>query len=273
MTRPRPLTACLWAGYLFLYAPIALVVLYSFNSSTLVTVWGGWSLRWYGRLLSDRAILDAAWLSLRVAAVSASLAVVLGTMAGVALARHGRFRGRGLLSGLVVAPMVMPEVIIGLASLLLFVSLGVGRGFWTIVIAHVSFTTSVVSVVVRARLAGFDRSLEEAAQDLGAAPLRVFLDVTLPLIAPAVVAGWLLAFTLSVDQLVISSFVSGPQATTLPMIVYSKVRLGLTPDVNALATLIVAAVGAVTLCAGVVAGRGGRRPARPLAVPPDPGRG
>ncbi len=266
MTRPRALTAFLWAGYLFLYAPIALVVLYSFNASALVTVWGGWSLRWYGRLLSDRAILDAAWLSLRVAAISASLAGVLGTMAAVALARHGRFRGRALLSGLVVAPMVMPEVIIGLASLLLFVSLGVGRGFWTIVIAHVSFTTSVVCVVVRARLASFDRSLEEAAQDLGAGPLRVFADVTLPLIGPAVVAGWLLAFTLSVDQLVISSFVSGPQSTTLPMIVYSKVRLGLTPDVNALATLIVGVVGVVTVAAGVLAGGRGR--VRRVGAPP-----
>ncbi len=257
--RSRLLTLCLAAGYLFLYAPIALVVLYSFNSSALVTVWAGWSLRWYGQLLADPAILGAAWLSLRVGAVAASLATLLGTLAGMALARHGRFAGRGLLSGLVVAPMVMPDVIIGLASLLLFVELGLGRGFWTIVAAHVTFTTSVVSVVVRARLAEFDVSLEEAAQDLGAPPWRVFLGVTLPLIAPAVLAGWLLAFTLSADELVITSFVSGPQATTLPMLVYSKVRLGLTPDVNALATLVVALVGVVTLAAGWLSSRRGAR--------------
>jgi putrescine transport system permease protein len=237
-------------GFAFLYVPILLLVLYSFNASQLVTVWGGFSTRWYGALFRNEALLDATWVTIRIAFLTACVATVLGTLAAVALVRYGRFRGRTLFTGLVYAPMVMPEVITGLALLLLFVSIGLDRGFWTVTLAHITFTMCFVTVVVQSRLVTFDRSLEEAALDLGATPLRAFLTVTLPLIAPAVGAGFLLAFTLSLDDLVIASFTSGPGATTLPMRIYSQVRLGVTPEINAASTLL---IGIVTIGAVAVA--------------------
>ena len=246
--RPVFVLSVLAFGYAFLYVPLVSVVVYSFNDSRLATVWGGFSTRWYGELLRNQQVLDAAWLSLRVAFSTATFATVLGTMAGLVLARFGRFRGRTLFSGMVTSPLVMPEVVTGLSLLLLFVTLQqltgwpAQRGFSTITIAHTTFATAYVTVIVQSRLSAMDESLEEAAMDLGGRPLRVVLDITLPLIAPAMVAGWLLAFTLSLDDLVIASFVSGPGGSTLPMVIFSKVRLGVTPDINALATLIIAIV-------------------------------
>jgi putrescine transport system permease protein len=229
-------------GLAFLYLPIGILVIYSFNASRLVTVWGGWSTRWYAELFDDAAMLEAAGVSLRVAALSASIATVLGTLAAVALTRAGRFRGRTLFTALVYAPLVMPEVITGLSLLLLFVAVDLDRGFWTVTIAHTTLTLCFVAVLVQSRLVTFDRSLEEAAMDLGCPPGRTFLAVTLPLIWPAVAAGWMLAFTLSLDDLVIASFTTGPGATTLPMRIYSQVRLGVKPEINAICTLMIAAV-------------------------------
>jgi putrescine transport system permease protein len=235
-------------GLAFLYVPILSMVIFSFNNSRLVTVWDAANsptLKWYVALLSNGPILRAAWLSIRVAASAATGAVVLGTLVGIVLARFGPFRGRTLLSAMTTAPLVMPEVITGLSLLLLFVALEQligwprGRGMLTIILAHITFTMSYVAVVVQSRLAGFDESLEEAAMDLGARPVTVFLRITLPLIVPAVVSGWLLAFTISWDDVVVSQFVAGPSSTTLPMVIFSKVRLGVSPDVNALATLMV----------------------------------
>jgi putrescine transport system permease protein len=242
-------------GYAFLYVPIFSVIAYSFNKSRLVTVWAGFSTEWYGRLFQNRQILEAAERSFLIATLSATLAVVVGTAAGLALARFGRFPGRGLLSLMNSAPLVMTEVMLGLSSLLLFVTLQqtLGwpeRGMSTITIAHVTLTACYVTVVVRSRLTQMDVSLEEAAMDLGARPWKVFALITLPLIAPALAAGWLLAFTLSLDDLVISSFTSGPGASTLPMVVYSKVKLGVTPEINALATLIVLLVTVTVSIAG-----------------------
>ncbi|MDP2322406.1 MAG: ABC transporter permease subunit [Gammaproteobacteria bacterium] len=242
----------LFFGFAFLYVPILSMVVYSFNNSRLVTVWDtddSPTLKWYRELLSNDQILNAAWLSIQVAAVTATGAVILGTLAGLVLARFGPFKGRTLLSGMTTAPLVMPEVITGLSLLLFFVFLEQmigwpqGRGFATIAIAHVTFAMAYVTVVVQSRLASFDDSLEEAALDLGARPAKVFLRITLPLILPAVLSGWLLAFTLSWDDLVISQFVAGPGSTTLPMVVFSKVRLGVSPDINALATIMVTIVG------------------------------
>ena len=238
-------------GLVFLYVPILSMIVYSFNNSRLVTVWDAAhspTLKWYGVLLSDGEVLDAAGLSLRVAVCAATAATILGTLAGMALARFGPFRGRSLLIGMTTAPIVMPEVISGLALLLLFVALEQaigwprGMGALTITLAHISFCMAYVTVVIQSRLTGFDQSLEEAAQDLGARPAMVFWRITLPLILPAVLAGWLLAFTLSWDDLVISQFVAGPGSSTLPMVIFSKVRLGVSPDVNALATLMVLVV-------------------------------
>ena len=231
-------------GFAFLYLPIVILVIYSFNACQLVTVWGGFSTRWYGQLFSNRGLLDAAWVTLRVGLLSATVATVLGTLAAVALTRYTRFRGRVLFTGMVYAPLVMPEVITGLALLLLFVAIDFDRGFWTVTLAHVTFSMCFVAVVVQSRLLSFDRSLEEAAMDLGATPARTFLFVTLPVVWPAVIAGWMLAFTLSLDDLVIASFTSGPGATTLPMKIYSQVRLGVTPEINAVCTIL---VGLVTL--------------------------
>jgi putrescine transport system permease protein len=238
----------LFVGFGFLYIPILSMIFFSFNHSRLVTVWDSANsptLKWYVQLFDNNQIIDAALLSIRIAAMTATGAVILGTIAGLVLARFGPFRGRALLSGLTTAPLVMPEVITGLSMLLLFVALEQltgwpeGRGVLTVTIAHITFAMAYVTVVVQSRLAGFDDSLEEAALDLGARPAKVFFQITLPLIFPAIVSGWLLAFTLSWDDVVISQFVSGPGATTLPMVIFSKVRLGVSPDVNALATIMV----------------------------------
>ena len=249
MRRLGGLLIPLGLGFALLYLPILLMVVLSFNDSRMVTSFTGLSLRWYEALWRNEALMEALFLSLRIAAISATMATILGVLAGFALARFGRFRGRGAFGGLMAAPLVMPEVITGLSLLLLFVALEqafgfpAGRGADTVAIAHATFGAAYVAVVVQSRLSGFDVSLEDAAMDLGARPVRVFVLVTLPLIAPAVAAGWLLAFTLSLDDLVIASFVSGPGASTLPMVIFSSVRLGLTPELYALATLMVLAVG------------------------------
>ncbi|MFC3077550.1 ABC transporter permease [Phenylobacterium terrae] len=239
-------------GLLFLYAPIALLIAYSFNDSRLVTVWSGFSLRWYGELFRNEQLLQSVWITVRIAALSATAATVLGTLAAVALVRGGRFLGRTVFSGAVYAPLVTPEVILGLSLLLLFVAVGAPRGFWTVAAAHTTLTLCYVTVVVQARLASFDRSLEEAAQDLGCPPWRAFVTVTLPIIAPAVAAAWMLAFTLSLDDLVIASFTSGPGATTLPMRIYSAVRLGVTPEINAISTLLIGLVATGVIAAYLV---------------------
>lgn len=242
-------------GMAFLYLPIVLLVIYSFNASKLVTVWGGFSTQWYAELFRNQALLDAAWVTLRVALISSTVATVLGTLAAIALVRYGRFKGRTLFSGMIYAPLVMPEVITGLSLLLLFVAIGFARGFWTIVLAHITFSMCFVAVVVQSRLITFDRSLEEAALDLGCPPLKTFLVITLPLIAPGVIAGWMLAFTLSLDDLVIASFTSGPGATTLPMKIYSQVRLGVTPEINAVSTILVGLVATGVIVASIVTKR------------------
>ena len=267
MSERRPGTALLtvlFFGIAILYVPILVLIGYSFNASPLVNVWGGFSTAWYEQLLHNRQLLEAALLSLEVAVTASSVAVVLGTLAAVALVRCARFPGRLLLTGMVNAPLVMPEIITGITQLLLFVSMmqlisWPHRGFTTIVLSHVTFCIAYVTITVQARLQTADRSLEEAAQDLGASPARAFIDITLPIIAPAIVSSWLLCFTLSLDDLVISSFVAGPGASTLPMVIYSKVKLGVSPDVNALASLIVCAVGVCIIGAGYLMARTDRR--------------
>jgi putrescine transport system permease protein len=254
-------------GLAFLYLPIVILVIYSFNASRLVAVWGGWSTRWYVELINDAAMLDSAWVSLGIAFLSASAATALGTLAAVALTRAGRFRGRVLFTGMIYAPLVMPEVITGLSLLLLFVAADVDRGFWTITVAHTTLTMCFVAVVVQARLLGFDRSLEEAAMDLGCPPMRTFLTVTLPLIAPAIASGFVLAFTLSLDDLVIASFTTGPGATTLPIRIYSEVRLGVKPEINAVCTIIIAIVATGIVAASLVTKlSGGRTLAAPIGA-------
>lgn len=260
-------------GFAFLYVPILSMVIYSFNNSRLVTVWDSANsptLKWYRELLSNEQILGAAWLSIKVAAMTATGAVVLGTIAGLVLARFGPFKGRTLLAGMTTAPLVMPEVITGLSLLLLFVSLEqlIGwpqtRGMATITIAHVTFTMAYVAVIVQSRLVGFDESLEEAALDLGARPAKVFFRITLPLILPAIASGWLLAFTLSWDDVVVSQFVAGPGSSTLPMVVFSKVRLGVSPDVNALATILVLIVALGVIASALYLRRQERRREREM---------
>ena len=236
-------------GFAFLYIPILLLVIFSFNESKLVTVWAGFSTKWYGSLLENQGLKDAAWVTLRVAFVSATVATVLGTLAAITLVRMGRFPGRTLFSGMIFAPLVMPDVITGLSLLLIFVALGIDRGFWTITLAHITFTMCYAAVVVQARLQDFDKSVEEAAMDLGARPLNTFFQVTLPIIAPSVISAWLLAFTLSLDDLVIASFTTGPGATTLPMKIYSQVRLGVTPEINAISTILIGIVTTGVFCA------------------------
>jgi putrescine transport system permease protein len=245
----------LCVGIAILYLPIFVLIAYSFNASSLVSVWGGFSTAWYGALLHNDQILEAAWLSLQIGVVVSTLAVILGTLAAISLVRFKVFPGRLLLTGMVNAPLVMPEIITGITQLLLFVSLlhvfgWPHRGFITIVIAHVAFCTAYVTITVQSRLQSADRSLEEAAMDLGSGPVRAFVDTTLPGLAPALASSWLLSFTLSLDDLVISSFVSGPGASTLPMVIFSKVKLGVSPDVNALASLIICLVGVCVLLAG-----------------------
>jgi putrescine transport system permease protein len=229
-------------GFAFLYIPILLLVIFSFNESKLVTVWAGWSTKWYATLLQNQSLKDAAWVTVRVGLMSATVATVLGTLAAIALVRVGRFRGRTLFSGMILAPLVMPDVITGLSLLLIFVALNVNRGIWTITLAHITFTMCYAAVVVQARLQDFDKSVEEAAMDLGATPINTFFQVTLPIIAPSVISAWLLAFTLSLDDLVIASFTTGPGATTLPMKIYSQVRLGVTPEINAISTILIGIV-------------------------------
>jgi putrescine transport system permease protein len=259
-------------GFAFLYIPILSLIVYSFNKSRLVTVWGGFSTQWYGRLLRNQQILDAAWLSLKIASINATGSVVLGTLAGLALARFGKFKGRTLLSGMTTAPLVMPEVITGLSLLLLFVAMEQligwpqGRGTTTITIAHMTLTMSYVTVIVQSRLSTLDDSLEEAAMDLGARPAKIFFVITLPIIAPALISGWLLSFTISLDDLVITSFVSGPGSSTLPMVIFSKVRLGVSPDINALASIMVLLVTIGVIIAGVLMVRQEKRRQRDMQM-------
>ncbi len=242
-------------GFSFLYLPIVILVVFSFNESRLVTVWGGFSTKWYAELMNNQQLLEAAGVTLRVAFLSATFATIVGTLAALVLVRFGRFPGRTLFSGMIFAPLVMPEIILGLSLLLLFVAIDQARGFWTIMLAHTTFAACYVAVVVQSRLVGFDRSLEEAAQDLGCPPARTFFVITLPLILPGVIAGWMLAFTLSLDDLVIASFTTGPGATTLPMKIYSQVRLGVTPEINAVCTILVTIVTAVVIATSVLTRR------------------
>lgn len=259
-------------GYLFLYGPIFSLIFFSFNASKLVTVWGGFSTRWYGSLMSDDFVISAFFLSLKIAILSSTIATILGTVAGYVLARFGPFRGRTVLSGMVTAPLVMPEVITGLSMLLLFVKGAevIGwpekRGFSTITIAHITFTMSYISVVMQSRFSTLDISLEEAAQDLGARPLKVFFVITLPIVLPAIVSGWLLGFTISIDDYVITSFTSGPGFNTLPMVIFSKVRLGLNPEINALATLIITVVATGVVLSTIYMARAERRRQRDVQM-------
>jgi putrescine transport system permease protein len=256
--------AAIALGMAFLYLPIAILVIYSFNASRLVTVWGGWSIRWYAELINDAQLVESALTSIRLALVAANAATILGTLAALALVRFGRFRGRLLFAAMIYAPLVMPEVITGLSLLLLFVAVAVDRGFWTVAIAHTTMAMCFVTVIVQSRLVDFDMSLEEAAMDLGASPLRTLFAVTLPLILPAIAAAWMLAFALSLDDLVIASFTTGPGATTLPIRIYSEVRLGVKPEMNAVCTIMIAVVAVAVVAASLLgkftSGRGG--PAR-----------
>lgn len=259
-------------GYAYLYVPIISLVVFSFNKSRLVTVWGGFSTVWYARLFENSQILDAAWLSLRLALISATVATVLGTMAGIALVRLGRFRGRTLLSGLFTTPLVMPEVLTGVSTLMLFLLTAkwIGwpsrRGFSTLLVAHITFSMTYVTTVITSRLSSMDASIEEAALDLGSAPWQVLRDITLPVISPAILSGWLLAFTISLDDVVITSFTNGPGYNTLPMLVWAKVRLGVTPDINALGSLIVAVVAAGVTVSSIVITRAERRRQRDITA-------
>ena len=270
--RSRFLITTTCFGLAFLYIPMVLLIIYSFNYSKLVPVWGGWSIRWYKVLFQSEDVWEAVALSLKVATVNACFATLLGTLAGLALVRFGSFKGRTLFSGMITAPLVMPEVITGLSLLLLFITLKelIGwpdkRGFTTITIAHITFSMAYVAVIIQSRLAGMSQDLEEAAQDLGAKPFRVMIDITMPLIAPGMLAGWLLAFTLSLDDLIIASFVSGPGATTMPMLIYSRVRLGLRPDINALATIIIVVVAIGIILAGWIMFRQQKRRELELAM-------
>tara|TARA_R110002074_G_scaffold47742_4_gene122354 strand:- start:4725 stop:5546 length:822 start_codon:yes stop_codon:yes gene_type:complete len=246
-------------GFAFLYIPMVILIIYSFNAGKLVTVWSGFSTKWYGTLFQNEAFMNAAWVTIKVAVISSTFATILGTMAAYVLVRGGRFMGRTLFSGMIYAPLVMPEVITGLSLLLLFIGIGLDRGVLTIVLAHTTFSMCYVSVVVSSRLVSFDRSFEEAALDLGSSPWEAFRLVTLPIIAPAVISGWLLAFTLSLDDLVIASFTSGPSATTLPIKIFSAVRLGVSPEINALSTIMIAIVTVGVISASLVSKRSSLR--------------
>jgi putrescine transport system permease protein len=263
--RPVFLITVLCFGFAFFYIPILSMIIYSFNASRLATVWGGFSTKWYVSLLSNDKVIDALILSLQIAVVSASIATVLGTMAGISLARFTKFRGRMAFSGLVTAPLIMPEVITGISSLIFFILLAewIGwpgqRGFTTITLAHITFSMVFVTTIVQARMLQTDRTIEEAAMDLGSRPWQVLFDITLPVISPAIVSGWLLAFTISLDDVVITSFTTGPGSTTLPLLIWSKVKLGVTPDINALATLMVLTVGIGVVLAGIILNRAERK--------------
>ena len=259
--RPTFLLSVLAFGFAFFYVPILSMIVYSFNASRLATVWGGFSTKWYAALWSNTKVIEALLLSLKIALVSATIATILGTLAGIAIVRMGKFRGRTLFSGLVTAPLIMPEVITGVSSLIFFLLLAqwIGwpaqRGFTTVTLAHITFSMVFVTTIVQARLLQFDRAIEEAAMDLGSRPWQVLFDITLPVISPAILSGWLLAFTISLDDVVITSFTTGPGSTTLPLLIWSKVKLGVTPDINALATLMVLAVGLGVIVAGVIMNR------------------
>jgi putrescine transport system permease protein len=254
--RSRFLTIMLILGLAFFYIPMIMLVIYSFNDSKLVPVWGGWSVRWYQVLFESEEVWSAVALSLKIAFINATCATILGTMAGLAMVRFGRFKGRTLFGGMLVAPLVMPEVITGLSLLVMFIALNQlfgwpgERGFTTITIAHITFSLAYVAVTIQARLTGMGETLEEAAADLGAKPFKVLTAITLPRLTPALVSGWLLAFTLSLDDLVIASFVTGPGANTLPILIFSRIRTGLRPDINALATIIILAV---AICISIAA--------------------
>lgn len=270
--RPMFLMTCLAFGFAFFYVPILSMIVFSFNKSRLATVWGGFSVQWYGKLFKNSQIIDAAILSIEIALVSATIATILGAMAGIALARFRRFRGRTLFSGLVTAPLIMPEVITGISSLMLFILMAewIGwpgkRGFTTVTIAHITFSMTYVTTIVQSRLSSADISVEEAAADLGSRPWQVLKDITLPIIFPAILSGWLLAFTISLDDVVITNFTTGPGATTLPILVWSKVKLGVTPDINALATIIVTVVGAGVAAAGIIMHRAEKRREREVQL-------
>ncbi len=259
--RPVFLLTVLGFGFAFFYVPILSMIVYSFNASRLATVWGGFSTKWYASLWSNAQVIDALVLSLKIALVSACIATILGTMSAIALVRMGKFRGRTLFTGLTTAPLIMPEVITGVSSLIFFLLLAqwIGwpsqRGFTTITLAHITFSMVFVTTIVQARLLQFDRAIEEAAMDLGSKPWQVLFDITLPVISPAILSGWLLAFTISLDDVVITSFTTGPGSTTLPLLIWSKVKLGVTPDINALASLMVVTVGLCVVIAGIVMNR------------------
>jgi len=270
--RPTFLLSCLMFGIAFLYVPILSMIVFSFNNARLATVWGGFSTKWYGKLFQNDQVLEAAFLSLRVALVSATVATILGTCAGIALARLRRFRGRTLLSGMVTAPLIMPDVITGISLLIFFILLGgwIGwpaeRGFTTVALAHITISVTYVTTIIQSRLSQSDLSVEEAAMDLGSRPWQVLRDITLPIISPAILSGWLLAFTISLDEVVVTSFVTGPGTTTLPILIWSKVKLGVTPDINALATIIVAVVAVGVLIGWAILTRSDRRRRRDMRL-------
>lgn len=259
-------------GFAFFYVPIISMIFFSFNHSRLATVWGGFSTEWYGKLLDNSQILNAALLSIEIALLSATISTMLGTMAGIALARFRRFRGRTLFSGLITAPLIMPEVITGVSSLLLFIMMAewIGwpgqRGFTTILIAHITFSMTYVTTIIQSRLSSMDASVEEAAMDLGSRPWQILTDITLPIISPAILSGWLLAFTISLDDVVITSFTTGPGYNTLPMVIWSKVKLGVTPDINALASIIVGVVALGVAIAAIVLTSSERRRERDIQL-------
>ncbi len=270
--RPIFLISCLCFGFAFFYVPILSMIFFSFNKSRLATVWGGFSTQWYGKLFQNDQIMNAVMLSVKIALTSATLATILGTMAGIALARFRKFRGRTMFSGLVTAPLIMPEVITGISMLMLFLMMAqwIGwpssRGFTTVTIAHITFSMTYVTTIVQSRLSSMDIAIEEAAMDLGARPWRVLTDVTLPVISPAIMAGWLLAFTISIDDVVITYFTTGPGGTTLPILIWSKVKLGVTPDVNALATIIITIVGVGVVATGILMQRADARRERDIQM-------
>ena len=270
--KPIFLASCLCFGFAFFYVPILSMIVFSFNRSRLATVWGGFSTQWYGKLFQNDQILNAVLLSLKIAVLSATCATLLGTLAGIALARFRRFRGRTVFAGLVTAPLIMPEVITGISMLMLFLMMAqwIGwpgsRGFTTVTIAHITFSMTYVTTIVQARLSSMDMSVEEAAMDLGSKPWQVLKDVTLPIISPAILSGWLLAFTISLDDVVITNFTTGPGATTLPILIWSKVKLGVTPDINALATIIITVVGIGVATAGFIMHRADQRRERDIQM-------
>jgi putrescine transport system permease protein len=263
--RPTFLISVMIFGFAFFYIPILSMIVYSFNASRLATIWGGFSTKWYVALFTNDKVIDALILSLKIALVSATIATILGTMSGVVLARYTKFRGRTLFSGLVTAPLIMPEVITGISLLIFFILLGnwigwpASRGFTTITLAHITFSAVFVTTIVHARMLQADRAIEEAAMDLGSRPWQVMFDITLPVISPAILSGWLLAFTISLDDVVITAFTTGPGSTTLPLLIWSKVKLGVTPDINALATLMVVTVGLGVIAAGIIMNRAEKR--------------